>query len=211
MPLGILFSVYIYKKRKGGQFFRIILFLPAVFPAIIMTFVFRGITDSVIPAIFKLINPGSEFTGVMVEPSRAFTGIVIYGIWMGFGANVLLYVGSMTGIPDSVVEASELDGCNPIQEFIFITLPYIWPTISTFLVVGIGGILTNQANVYTFYGRNAHDTVKSIGYYLFYRTEGATFYDYPVLATYGVCFSIVIAPIALCVKRFLRKFGYSVE
>lgn len=211
-PLGVLFSVYIYKKRTGSQFFRIMLFLPTVFPPAVMTLMYSGITDAVIPTIVRMINPDSLFVGILVEKKFVFDGLLFYSIWMGFGTNVLMYVGTMTAIPDSVVEASELDGCPALKEFLYITLPYIWPTFTTFMVVGIGGIFTNQFNIYTFFGDKGEEVgVVTIGYILFRDTERASMYDYPILATYGVIFTLIVVPITFLLKNVMNKFGFSAE
>lgn len=211
-PLGVLFSVYIYKKRAGSQFFRIMLFLPTVFPPAVMTLMYSGITDAVIPTIVRMVNPDSLFVGILVEKQYVFDGLLFYSIWMGFGTNVLMYVGSMTAIPESVVEASELDGCKALEEFFYITLPYIWPTFTTFMIVGIGGIFTNQFNIYTFFGNKGEEAgVVTIGYILFRDTEMASMYDYPILATYGVVFTLVVAPVTFLLKHFMGKFGFSAE
>lgn len=211
-PLGVLFSAYIYKKRKGSQFFRIMLFLPTVFPPAVMTLMYSGITDAVIPTIVRMINPDSLFVGILVEKKYVFDGLLFYSIWMGFGTNVLMYVGTMTAIPESVVEASELDGCTAVKEFLYITLPYIWPTFTTFMIVGIGGIFTNQFNIYTFFGDKGEELgVVTIGYILFRDTERASMYDYPLLATYGVVFTFVVVPITLLLKHLMNKFGFSAE
>ena len=211
-PLGILFSAYIYKKRAGSQFFRIMLFLPTIFPPAVMTLMYSGVTDSVIPTIVRMIDPNSQFVGILAEKNYVFDGLLFYSIWMGFGTNVLMYVSTMTAIPESVVEASELDGCNAIKEFFYITLPYIWPTFTTFMVVGISGIFTNQFNIYTFFGVEGQEKgVVTIGYLLFRDTERATPYDYPILATYGVMFTIIAAPLTFLLKHVMNKFGYSAE
>lgn len=211
-PLGVLFSVYIYKKRTGSQFFRIMLFLPTVFPPAVMTLMYSGITDAVIPTIVKMLDPTSQFVGILVEKKYVFDGLLFYSIWMGFGTNVLMYVGAMTAIPESVVEASEIDGCTALKEFFYITLPYIWPTFTTFMIVGLGGIFTNQFNIYTFFGVNGEQKgVVTIGYILFRDTEKASLYDYPILATYGVAFTLVVAPITFLLKHLMSKFGFSAE
>ena len=208
-PLSVFFSLYIYKKMSGFRFFRVILFLPTIFPAVVMSFVFTGITDSVIVYFARLIDPLTEFKGIIVDSKYAFTGLLIFSIWVGFGSGVLLYVGAMTAIPESVVEASELDGCNSLQEFFYITLPYIWPTFSTFIVVNFGAMLNNQFSLYTFYeSRALTSDYATVGYIIFAQTQRSVSL-YPQLATYGLFFTIIIAPLTLLLRRALNKIGYS--
>ena len=211
IPLGLLFSNYIYKKCVGSTMFKLILFIPSIIPAAIMTLLFRSVTDSIFPAIVRLTNSTTDFIGLIGDTRYAFSTVIVYSIIMGFGTNILMYVGSMSAIPESVVEAAELDGCNAFQEFIHITIPYVWPTLATFLVVTVGGIFNNHLNVYTFYGTGADKSVYTMGHYLFYNMSTAQKVDYPRLATFGVFLTFIVAPITLITRWALNKFGYKTE
>lgn len=210
-PLGLLFANYIYKKAAGSMFFRVVLFLPSIIPTVVLTMLFTNVTDVIIPALAKILNPDSTYLGMMYDIASQFKGLVIYSLFTGFGTSVLLYVGTMTAIPESVVEAAELDGCGDVREFFSITLPYIWPTFIIFFATSLGGVFTNQFNVYTFEGQDADPTIWTVGYYLFAQTEAATFYDYPRLATLGIFFTLIIAPLSIGVRWAMNKFGYSAE
>ncbi len=211
IPLGLFFSNYIYKKCIGSTAFKLILFLPSIIPAAIMTLLFRSVTDSIFPAIAKLSDSTTDFIGLIGDTRYAFPTIIVYSIFTGFGTNILMYVGAMSSIPESVVEAAELDGCNSFQEFIHITIPYIWPTLATFLVVTIGAVFNNQFNVYTFYGKEADLSVYTMGHYLFYHMSTAQMVDYPRYATFGVFLTFIVAPITLLVRWALNRFGYKAE
>lgn len=209
IPLGLFFSYYIYKKLPLSGAFRVILFLPSIMSAIVMATIFQFFVERAIPtAMMKFFDV--EMMGLMENPETRFACILFYNILMGFGANVLMYTNSMSGISQEVVEASQLDGASTLQEFLHVTLPMIYPTIAMFIFTGIAGIFTNQLNLFSFYGAAAPGGISTYGYYFYTKTQGAkSIAEYPLLSAMGLFMSAVAVPLTLLVKWLLEKFGPS--
>lgn len=204
--LSALFSFYIFKKRKFSGLFKVILFLPAIISSAAMTIMFRYFTDQAIPAILKLIGISSQ--GMFSVPDLLPT-IVFYSIWIGFASTILLLLGDMERINESIIESAELDGASSLREFFSIVLPLIYPTITTFLVVQVGAIFTNQLNIFTFFGGNSD--LKTMGYYLYSKVQSSGVESYPRLAAFGVMCTFVTIPLTFIVRWLLNKYGPSVE
>ena len=113
----------------------------------------------------------------------------------------------MNNISDSVIEACKLDGANTLQEIWYIVLPLIYPTFVTFIVVGVGGIFTNQMGLFSFFGEGADPDIQTFGYWFFVKTKMAGAKDYPELAAVGLLMTAIVAPITLLVKWGLEKLG----
>lgn len=206
-PLGLLFSYYIYKKLPVSGAFRVLLFLPSIISAIVMVTIYRYFVESAIPsAITKLFGTPSK--GLLENESTRFATLIFYNIWIGFGVSVLMYSNGMSGISQEIVEAAHLDGATEIREFWHITLPLVWPVLSTFLITGIAGIFTDQRNLYSFYGRGTPTELQTYGYYLYKETQGATSRaEYPPLAAMGMMMTMVVVPLTLLARWALEKFG----
>ena len=160
--LAILFSFYIFKRKKIGRFFRFVLFLPSVIPAILLATVFKLFTSDVLPVAIKI-----EKVLESVNPSVRLVAVIAYSVFIGFGTQVLLYSNAMEQISPSVLEAAQLDGAKPMTEFSKIVLPAVMPTVSTFLIASIAGMFMNQANLYNMYGESANSQTFTRGYYMF--------------------------------------------
>ena len=210
-PLALFFSFYIYKKMFGHGFFKVILFVPSIISAVVMVMIFRNFTELVIPDIAKKLF-GAEMNGLLSDPKTVFGTLLFFSVWVGFGTGILMYSGAMSGISDSVVEAAKLEGASSVREFFSITLPLIWPTVVTFLVVGVAQMFVNQFNLYTFYGDTAEPEIVTIGYYLFARTANtANLIQYPFLAAMGVVLTFIAVPLTLGARFLLEKFGPSAD
>ena len=58
---------------------------------------------------------------------------------MWFGNTTIMLMAAIMGISQDVFEASDLDGCNSIQRFFYITLPLIRPILAYTLITSIIG------------------------------------------------------------------------
>lgn len=204
--LALLFSFYIYKRYLCHNLFKVLLFMPSILSAIVMVVLFSYFVERAIPEVwYKLF--GKEIEGLLGNGKLTMGTIIFYNIWVGFGTSILMYVGAMNGISESIVESATLEGVSPLQEFYHITLPLIYPSITTFVVVGVATIFTNQLNLFAFYGQDAEFRLYTLGYYLFMNTQKASIAEYPYLSAMGIALTLVALPLTLLVKYLMEKFG----
>ena len=204
--LAILFSYYVFKRKSMGRFFRFILFLPSILPAILLSNVFKLFTTEILP-----IALGWEKILTGTDQAAKLTLIIFFTVWAGFGTQVLLYSNAMDQISPSIIEAAQLDGAKPMTEFLFILLPEIMPTVCTFLTATIAGAFMNQANLYNLYGEDASGQVYTVGYYLFIIVQPQTKRfggraDYPFASALGLCCTAIAIPLTILFRKFSKRF-----
>lgn len=215
--LALLFSYYIYKKYPLAGLFRVVLFVPKIMSGVVFCLLFRYIANDVYVYVAeKVFNV--ETLGILDEPSTRLGGLLFFSVWVGFGVNVLMFTGSMSGIDESIVESAQLDGANTVQEFIYITLPLIWPTFVSFLTVNLAGIFTDQMHLHTMYGSSAPGKLSTFGYYLYVSSakselvpDSASTPSFSVLSAMGLCMTAVMMPLVIGIRKLLRKYGPSVN
>ena len=173
-----------------------------------MTIIFKLFTADVLPAVF-----GWEKLLDSVDPTVRLTTIIGYTVFMGFGTQVLLYSNAMDQISPSVIEAAQLDGAKPIVELIYIILPEIMGTVSTFLIATIAGAFTNQANIFNFYGEDAFDFAQTntLGYYMFVLVQpnsklgfGRSYFGYA--SALGLCCTVIALVPTILFRKFSKRF-----
>ncbi len=217
LTLALIFSFYIYKGYRGSSVFRVMLFMPQIISSIIFATLFKYIVTDVYKVIAEKLIGEMPLEGLLSNPSTKFITILFYNLWISFGVNMILFSGAMSGIDQSIVESCRLDGANLVKEFWYITIPSIFGTLTTFIIVGLAGIFTNQMNLYDLYGINALD-VASFGYYLYVQAAASDVIStmpgtpsYSVLSALGIILTCIIFPVVTLLKKLLLKFGPSTD
>ena len=211
-PLILMFSFYIYKKGRFSGFYRVILFLPQVLSEVVLGLLYKYLMDTAAPTIFSDIF-GYTGSGLLYESKSRFAATMFFHMMMTFGTNTLIYSSTMSSINPSLIEAAQMDGANPLQEFIYVVLPSVYATMVTMVIVCVSVVFTEQFRVFTLFEGEV-GVVDNIGYYLYHQAQnsklwndGAAVMPYPVLAAYGLILTIITVPVSLGARYFLNKFG----
>ena len=216
LPMSIIFSYYVYKKMFGSRFFRVVLFLPNIISNLIMVYLFRYLVNNAFVTVFGLK------LGLLDSPKTNFATILFFNLWLGFAGQTLMFTSAMSSIDESIVEAAQVDGITPVKELIYITIPMIFYTFTTFVILSIAEIFVDQMSLMTFYDKfSILPYLKTVGYYLFQQayeseiiptTHWLTNPDrgklsYSELAAFGVMISAVIIPISFGTRKLLDAVG----
>ena len=210
MFLPIVWAYYLYKKSFGSGMFKILLFIPSIIPSIALVLCYKYFVEIAIPEIWIQLFD-KKILGLLVNPDTQMSTIIFYGIFLNIGSTFLLYLGAMTGISESIIEAATLDGITPVQEFVYIIFPLVYPTFSTFMVTSFALIFGNQMNLFSFYGPQAEYSTYTIGYFLYVQVQQGTLSDYPYLSAFGMVLTLIIIPMCYLLKWALAKFGPKTE
>lgn len=128
-------------KIRGSQFFKIVIYLPNLIMASAFAMLFftmfstNGPINSILMSVGWIRQP-IDFLG-SVFGTRTLVGLMNFLMW--FGNSTIMLMAAIMGISPDVFEASELDGCNSVQRFFYITLPQIRPILAYTLITSIIG------------------------------------------------------------------------
>jgi len=131
-------ALLVTQKLKFSNFYRAGFFLPNLIGGIILGYIWQFIFNNAIPAFGKLI----EFNWLrenlfLINRNLAMLAIVAVGTWQYAGYIMMIYVAAIQGIPESLLEAAEIDGVSSVQRLRYIIFPLVAPafTISMFLTL----------------------------------------------------------------------------
>jgi multiple sugar transport system permease protein len=138
----------------GEKFFRSIIYLPNVLSGIAAIFLWKWIL-----APNGILNRGLEIFGIrgpgwFVDPAWTKPGLVVMGMWW-IGANILIYLAALKGIPRSYYEAAEIDGAGNWAKTIYVTLPLLTPAIFFQVVTSIIGTFQIFTTAYVLSGTDS--------------------------------------------------------
>jgi raffinose/stachyose/melibiose transport system permease protein len=131
-------ALLVTSKIKFKGIYRAGFFLPNLIGGIILGYIWQFIFNNAIPKIGEVIG----FTWLkdhqfLADQYLALLAIVVVGTWQYAGYIMMIYVAAIQGIPDSLLEAAEIDGANYIEKLKAITFPMVAPafTVSMFLTL----------------------------------------------------------------------------
>jgi multiple sugar transport system permease protein len=65
----------------------------------------------------------------------AMPAVIVMGIWISVGFNMIVYLAGLQAIPNELYEAADVDGASAWQRFRRITFPLVAPTTFFLLIV----------------------------------------------------------------------------
>lgn len=199
-PLCLLFSYFLYKKICGYKVFRWVFFMPSIISGVVVS----GFVTSflgVLGPLPKWVEMATGTKPMFFQDERyAWNTLLIVNLWSGFGAQLLYYMSAMVRIPDEVVEAGRIDGLSIFGEFVYITIPLIWPTISTLLLLAFTGIWS--ADVGSLLYTQGQAGTSTLSFWIYENTVNA---NYNYVSAIGLFFTTISIPLIIFVRWLTKK------
>lgn len=215
MPINLAVAYLLYKKIRGAEFFRTVLFIPSLISSMAMVIMFQNFINEGITQLFiDWLDYGVyDVPRFFTDPKIAFPVMIFYNLWIGVGGGMIIYMSAMSRVPVSVIEYGRLEGISLLREFISVIFPMIYPTVALFFVTGLPGLFMGSGPLYAFYGDKAQPEMQTLAYYLFTRIvgENASYQQYPFASAVGLTTTFVMAPIVFTARKVLNHFDPNVE
>ena len=136
VPLGIflalIVAVMLNTKIKGRTAFRAIFFLPMVVAPAAVAMVWKWMFNTEYGIINTLLGHSVNW---VTDPNIVMITCAIVAIWSSIGYDAVLLLSGLQNISKSYYEAASLDGASKIQQFFYITLPMVSPTLFVVLIM----------------------------------------------------------------------------
>jgi ABC-type sugar transport system permease subunit len=209
VPLLIVVALWVANalakfKGRGGLFLTTIVFLP-----FIVSMVSAGmIWDWLFDPNLGLINSVLRFAGVQNPPSwlrspdTALWATVVITLWIRSPFSIMILLGGIKTVPESLYEAAELDGVSAVQRFFHITLPLINPQL--IMVLTLETIFAFKAfdQIYVATGGGPAGSTKTL---MIYMIKDLFNQNYGMASALTVLLLLVLFCISLAQQLFLRK------
>jgi|FLYN01.1.fsa_nt_gi multiple sugar transport system permease protein len=145
VPIGLFgalaVALLLNQRVRGLSFWRVLYYMPAVLPAVATALLWRWIFAPESGLINSFLRPMYNFLGLEIpswfsDPNLALPAFIIVSLWGVFGANSVILLAGLKGIPKELYEAAEIDGGGEWAKFRHVTLPMLSPALFYNLVVG---------------------------------------------------------------------------
>ena len=142
--LGLLFALLLnsnfLKNMRMTTIARLILLVPWATPPVVAVIAWRWLFDpSHGPINGWLLKTGliSDPVAFMADLTTVWPAIITIVVWNTTPLIGVSLLAALQTIPEDLNEAASIDGANRWQQFRFITLPYLMPTISVLTLMSV--------------------------------------------------------------------------
>ncbi len=132
---GLMFALLLRKIMKGGTLIRTISIFPYMIAPIAAGQIWRLMFNMDYGIINFILSKFSiDPVNWLGSNTGAFWAVAIAQIWKSTPFIMLILLSGLRTIPNDVYEAANIDGANPWQTFLHITMPLLVPSATIALV-----------------------------------------------------------------------------
>lgn len=147
--------------------FRVGFYAPVVTSIVAVAVVWRFILqpDGLLNTALGAIGiTGPNWLG---DPAWAMPAMIMMAVWRSVGTLMVLFLAGLQNVPQDVLEAAEVDGANPWQRFVRVTLPILRPTLLLGAVLLSVGFLQFFEEPFVMTKGGPLDSTLSISYFTY--------------------------------------------
>lgn len=126
--------------RRFVNLYRVLIYLPAVLPTLVVALIFRSIlhpSTGLLNGLLRAIGLDGAARAWLVDPAIALYSVVGVDTWKGVGYIMVILLAGLQTIPKDYYEAATIDGANAWQKFWYITIPMLMPAIVVVSVLNV--------------------------------------------------------------------------
>lgn len=149
--LSVFFAILLseLRSKRTVKLHQTIILLPYMISMVIVSYLVYAFLASDTGLLNNLLVAlGKEPILWYTEPKFWPFILILINSWKGVGYCTIIYLASILGIDQSMMEAATVDGATKLQQIRYITIPLIRPTIITMLLLNIGRIFYSDFGLF---------------------------------------------------------------
>ena len=179
---AIVFAAILTREKIRGQnFFRIVFYIPNILSVVVIAGIFSAIykpENGMLNSILSFFR-GDTVMVLWKDQPMVIVSVIIAMVWQAIGYYMVMYMASMSAVPESLYESAGLDGAGRLTQFFQLTLPLIWTNIRTTLTFFIISTI-NMA--FLFVKAMVAKGMADVGLSFMYAQKDAGLYGYSMAA-----------------------------
>ncbi|MCI9558232.1 ABC transporter permease subunit [Candidatus Ventrimonas sp. KK005] len=208
-PVTIIFTLLVNeltsKKVKGVV--QTITYMPHFLSWVVVgTFVYQLLspTGGVINALLIQLGVLDKPLYFMAQKDMFVPIYLISNLWKTTGYSIVIYLATISSIDTTMYDAASIDGANRFQRILYITLPAMFPTMCTMLILSIGSLVSVGFDpIFNLYNDATYQTADVISTYVYRKGMVESRYDFSTAI--GLFQNVVSLALVMIANWFARK------
>jgi multiple sugar transport system permease protein len=200
LVLASILAIALQREFRGKWLVRLLILLPWVAPISLGTIGWLWIFDSIYSVInwtlryLHLIGP-STWPIWLGQPKLAMVSIVTVQVWRTLPLATVILLGGLSGIPQDIHDAAEVDGARFFRHMFQITIPLVLPISLVATLFGFVFAFTDMIVVYVLTRGGPFDSTQVLASLAFFKSvdggdlgggAAVALFLFPVLAAAAV-------------------------
>lgn len=120
--LAFALAVLLTQKLRGTNVFRTVFFMPNLIGGIVLGYIWQILINCVMTILEQPL--------LALNVTAGYWGLIILMGWQQIGYMMIIYIAGLQNVPDSLIEAAEIDGANRLQTLFKIKIPMVMSSIT---------------------------------------------------------------------------------
>ena len=190
-------------SRKVQTIYKAMYYLPSVASGVSLSVVWLWIYSALPSGLLNqlVILLGGDAVNWLGQSSTAMFSLILMSWLSSHGANVIIYIAALIGIPSDYYEAADLEGASFFQKIRYIVIPSVKPTTLFLFVTGIIKSFQVFMNAYMMTGGGPDNSTTMVGLLIF--NNAFKYSEFGTACAQAIILAIGIAIISLLQMKFL--------
>jgi multiple sugar transport system permease protein/raffinose/stachyose/melibiose transport system permease protein len=190
IPLGLLLAYMLHRRMvRGDKIFEMLIFLPITISSVIVAQLWNRVFAPVgiLPTLVRQITGNPDYVMTIFESKTfAFVPIMFVLLWQHTSLYMIIFLANLQRIPDSVIEAAQMEGATEGVIFRKIIAPMLAPVAFINSILAISGSFKSFDLIFSMTGGGPAHFTEVMAVYMYNTTFVYQNYGY------GSAISIVI-------------------
>ena len=120
--LAFALAVLLTQKLRGTNVFRTVFFMPNLIGGIVLGYIWQILINCVMTILEQPL--------LALNATAGYWGLIILMGWQQIGYMMIIYIAGLQNVPDSLIEAAEIDGANLLQTLFKIKIPMVMSSVT---------------------------------------------------------------------------------
>lgn len=141
--VAMIMAVSLNSMKRFKTFFKSIFFFPALISSVAIALIWDQIFIRALPNIAHVFGLDT-LASPLGSKQWALYAVLFVNLWQSLAMPTVIFIAGLQTIPDELYESAVIDGASMLDQFRFVTLPYLVPTIT------VNAILTLKSGITAF-------------------------------------------------------------
>lgn len=120
--IGFLFALVLTRGLKGTNLFRTVFFMPNLIGGVVLGYIWQILINGVLSLVGEPL--------LALNSTAGYWGLIILMCWQQVGYMMIIYIAGLQSIPDSLIEAANIDGATAFQTLLRVKLPMVMQSVT---------------------------------------------------------------------------------